>query len=319
MDLDKLPFPRRELLRYPDMYVTTKALSSTRGCPNTCTFCSAGIGLTKKYRKRSVESVVRELEQTPGKIAIFVDDNFGWDQEHAKALIRALIPLRLRWSASMSVNTLDDQELIELAAESGCFMIGVGLESISPSVIASIRKDKTNRPERYAEAINRLQKAGIITWGSFIVGFDEDNLQTFSSLVDFIQRTNLEMANVYTLIPYPGSVIYRQYEREGRLLHKDWRYYDPAGGSVVYQPKQMAPEELMDGYIRVIEELFSWKSILGRVIRADSWLSFGSLAALHLNIENHTTLPAEKAQAQSYKEAYLFPDLEASAAINYAQ
>jgi radical SAM superfamily enzyme YgiQ (UPF0313 family) len=305
MNLDLLPLPRRELIRHPEMYVTTKTISATRGCPNTCTFCAAGVGLIKKYRKRSVASVIQELEQVPGKIADFVDDNTGWDPEYFKALMRAMIPLRLRWSTAVNVSALEDQELIDLAAKSGCYSLGVGFESLSPEVLTSICKDKTNHPERYVEYIGRVQAAGMAAWGSFIIGFDGDTKETFKKLVEFINRTNLEIAYVQTLIPYPGSRIYRQYCDEGRLLHQNWSYYESANGPCVYLPKLMTPDELIDGYLEVQEAIYSWKSILGRLTRAKSFISFGTLAALYINMENHNGIGLQKAQAQKYREFLL--------------
>lgn len=302
MDLDALPFPRRELICNPDMYVTTKAISATRGCPNTCTFCAAGVGLVKTYRKRSVENVIRELEQVPGNLADFADDNTGWDTEYFKALMRAMIPLRLKWSTSISVNALEDSELIELAAKSGCYALGVGFESLSPKVLASVRKEKTNHPERYADCIRRVQEAGMVAWGNFIIGFDDDTKETIWELVDFINRTNLEVVCLSTLIPYPGSAIYKQYRQEGRLLHQNWRYYESADGPCVYIPKQMTLEELIDGYLELNEKVFSGKSILHRVIRSRSFPCFGTLAALHINIEGHRAVALQKAQAKKYKE-----------------
>lgn len=302
MDLDALPIPRRDLLKRPDYYVTTKVITATRGCPNSCTFCAAGAGLSKKYRKRKVENVVRELEQIPGKVAIFVDDNIGWDVEYAKELIRALIPLKLRWSGAVSANALEDQELIDLAAKSGCFMLGVGFESLSPTVLASIRKDKTNKPERYAAGIQRIQEAGMAVWGNFIVGFDDDDLNTFDQLVDFIHQTYIEIANIYTLIPYPGCLLYRQYDRSGRIFSKDWNYYDPVDGPCVYIPSQMSPNDLMDHYLCTLDKVFSINSFLGRLVKSKSWLSFGSLAALHLNLESRHCLPDQKARVRSFQQ-----------------
>ena len=302
MDLDALPFPRRELIRHPERYVTTKVISATRGCPNTCTFCAAGVGLIKKYRKRSVKKVIEELEQVPGKIADFVDDNTGWDKEYFKELLRAMIPLRLKWSTAVNVNTLEDQELVDLAAKSGCYSLGVGFESLSPEVLASICKERTNEPKHYAEYIRRVQAAGMAAWGSFIIGFDGDTKESLKELVDFINRTHLEIADVYTLIPYPGSVIYRQYRDQGRLLHQNWRYYESADGPCVYIPKQMTPDELIDGYLEVQEAIYSWKSIAGRLVRSKSFIGFGTLAAVHINMQNHRAIAQQKAQAQRYRE-----------------
>ncbi|MEW5871288.1 MAG: radical SAM protein [Chloroflexota bacterium] len=301
MDLDALPFPRRSILPHPEKYLTTKVLTATRGCPNTCTFCSAGVGLLKKYRKRSMESVIAELEQVPGKLAIFFDDNIGWEPEYAKALFRAMIPLHLRWYGELSANALDDPELVDLAAQSGCFMLGVGFESISPQVITSIRKTQTNHPERYAAQIRRLQNAGIVTWAGFMLGFDDDDLGSFSGLAEFIERVNLEIVSLYLLTPFPGSVLFRQYDRQDRLLHKDWGNYEPADGACVFLPKQMTPAQLMDNFLALQEQVYSLKAVLGRLRRSPTWFSMGSLAALHLNLESRSSLPELRKKMEAYK------------------
>lgn len=305
MNLDALPFPRREIIPHPEKYLTTKVLTATRGCPNTCTFCSAGIGLLKKYRKRSVAQVIAELEQVPGKLAIFFDDNIGWEPEYAKALFRAMIPLRLRWYGELSANALDDPELVDLAAQSGCFMLGVGFESISPQVITSIRKMQTNHPERYAEQIRRLQTSGIVAWAGFVLGFDDDDLSGFAALAEFVERVNLEIVSLYLLTPFPGSLLFRQYERQGRLLHKDWRHYEPADGACVFQPKNMTPAQLMDNFLALQEQIYSLKAVWGRLRRSPTWLSMGSLAALHLNLESRSSLPELRKKMEAYQRERL--------------
>jgi len=302
MNLDSLPFARRELIRRPDLYATTKVLSATRGCPNTCTFCAAGTGLVKTYRKRSVKNVIQELETVAGNVALFMDDNIAWEPEYAKDLFRAMIPLKLKWHGGLSVNALEDEELVKLAAESGCFMLGIGFESISPKVISSIRKEKTNHPGRYAELIKRAQQAGMVVFGGFIVGFDEDDLLVFDQLIDFINASRLDIASVYLLTPYPGSPLYRKYERENRILHKEWRYYEAVEGTCVYIPKQMSPVELMNNYVEVVERLFPYPSILKRAIQSKAFPCFGTLASLHLNFENHHAIKELKKQVRGYKD-----------------
>ena len=302
MDLDILPFPRREILRHPEMYWSTKALVATRGCPNTCTFCSAGIGLIKKYRKRSVEKIISELEMVPGKIVVFADDNLGWDPDYTKELFRAMIPLRIWWTGALSANALEDEELIDLAARSGCFLLGIGFESISPKVIESIRKTRTNQPSRYAENIKRVQDHGVGVWGNFVIGFDDDDKDTFHALRDFIEETHMEIPSVWTLIPYPGSVLYKKFDNEGRLLHKDWKYYDDATGTVVYTPKQMTSKELMDGYYNLQKSIYSKNSIFRRLFGTTSTPSLTTVFSFLLNMEFHQNIKDVKTQMHKYEE-----------------
>lgn len=303
-DLDSLPLPRRELIRQPEMYATLKVLNATRGCPNTCSFCSAGVGLLKKYRKRSVSSIVDELVRVPGKVAIFADDNIGWDLEYAKGLMRELVPLGIRWTGSISANAAEDPEFVELAAKSGCYLLSIGFESLSPEVIASIRKGDTNDPVRYPSLIRRLHKSGIAVQGNFIVGFDEDCPSAFDDLVGFFHETNLEVPWVSTLIPYPGSRLYQQYKKEGRLLHTDWSHYDTGAGQCVYLPQHIKVGDLMDGFLQVLARTYSIRGIVGRLGGTRTSLSAGLLATLHINMQYRKSISLRGSRLNQYRNRY---------------
>jgi len=142
----------------------------------------------------------------------------------------------------------------------------------------------------------------MVAWGNFIVGFDDDTKETFRELIDFINETNLEITDVIILTPYPGSVVYKQYKREQRLLHENWNFYEGSDGTGVYIPKQMTVEELMNGHLQVIEEVFAWKAIFRRMIRSKALFSFGILPALHLNIQSHKRVAIQKIQSEKYKD-----------------
>ena len=107
-----------------------------------------------------------------------------------------------------------------------------------------------------------LHDHGIQVNGSFVVGFDEDRRDCFATLAQWIEANRLECATFHILTPYPGTPLFRQMEREGRLLHRDWSRYDTA--HVVFQPKHLTPEELAHGYGWLYQRLFSTTSIWRR-------------------------------------------------------
>jgi radical SAM superfamily enzyme YgiQ (UPF0313 family) len=208
-------------------------------------------------------------------------------------LFRVLIPLNLLWVGEMSLSALEDEELLDLAAESGCMGLGLGFESLSTEVIASIRKHRTNQPARYKELVGRVHQRGIAIEGYLIIGFDEDGPDVFERLADFVYDCNIEAPGVNTLTPYPGTRIFRQYEHEDRLLHRNWALYDTAAGFVVYEPKQMSADELREGYLWTKERLFSPKSIVKRLICARTWKS--TPLSLHFNRQWRRSFQEEKA------------------------
>ena len=291
--LNSLPWPRREIVPDPERYLSMKVVIATRGCQNSCTFCSAGLALGKKYRTRNVRDVIDEISSVPGRFVFFADDNLGWDIAYAKELLRALTPLKVNWLGAITVSALEDIELVDLMAESGCLALDLGFESISSRVITAIKKHQTNDPDRYPLLIERIHSRGIPIFGNFMVGFDDDDQGVFGELIRFINDTCLEGPSVNVLMPYPGSSIFRQYEKERRLFHKDWTYYDTAGGYVVYQPRQMTPEELVNGYLRVTREIHTPGAFLRRVLGAGTLLSVGTLLGMQFNLQKRATVEAE--------------------------
>jgi radical SAM superfamily enzyme YgiQ (UPF0313 family) len=100
-----------------------------------------------------------------------------------------------------------------------------------------------------------------------VVGFDGDTKESFPRLAEWIEESQIECATFHILTPYPGTPLFRQLEAEGRLLHCNWDLYDTA--HVVFQPKQMTPEELLLGYDWLYRRLFSHTSIWRR--RPSDW------------------------------------------------
>jgi radical SAM superfamily enzyme YgiQ (UPF0313 family) len=98
--------------------------------------------------------------------------------------------------------------------------------------------------------------------GSFVFGFDHDRPDVFARTVAWIEEQRLECATFHILTPYPGTPLYRQFEAEGRLLHRNWDLYDT--GHAVFRPKHMSPDELEQGYAWSYQRLFSPTSIWRR-------------------------------------------------------
>lgn len=258
-DLD--PVPRRDLLPR-ESFLTTASLIATRGCHNRCGFCYlATDGLHIPYRVRDPQDVCRQLQTEDQPYAVFVDNNLGSRPEYLRALCRAMRPLRKIWSAAITLDITDDPGLVREMALSGCTGVFIGFETLTDENLAHARK-RTPKASDYARRVRILHEHGIQVNGSFVVGFDGDNKETFLRLAEWIEENRLECATFHILTPYPGTPLFRQFEAEGRLLHRDWEKYDTA--HVVFRPKQMTPEELLLGYDWLYRRLFSHASIWRR-------------------------------------------------------
>jgi radical SAM superfamily enzyme YgiQ (UPF0313 family) len=255
------PEPRRDLLPR-DSFLTTTSLVATRGCSNRCGFCYlATKGLQMPYRARDPEDIRRQFAADGQPYAVFIDNNLGAKPEYLRALCRALRPLEKIWSAAVTLDVTDDESLVREMALAGCTGVFIGFETLKDENLVSARK-RAPRAEDYARRIRLLRDHGIQVNGSFVVGFDGDGKDTFVAMADWIEANRLECATFHILTPYPGTPLFRQLEAEGRLLHRDWEQYDAA--HVVFQPKQMTPEELLLGYDWLYRRLFSHASIWRR-------------------------------------------------------
>jgi radical SAM superfamily enzyme YgiQ (UPF0313 family) len=255
------PMPRRDLLPR-DAFLTTSSVIATRGCHNRCGFCYLSTkGLHMPYRLRDVEQVVAEIEADGQSYAVFVDNNLGSRPEYLRALCKALSPLDIIWSAALTIDVTDDPTLVRDMALAGCTGVFIGFESLNVANLDAARK-RTPVPDDYARRVAVLHEYGIQVNGSFVLGFDHDGPDVFEKTVEWIETNRLECATFHLLTPYPGTPLFEQLEREGRVVHRDWRLYDTA--HVVFEPARMSAEQLQAGYEWCYRRLFSHRSIWRR-------------------------------------------------------
>ena len=255
------PAPRRDLLPR-EQFLTTSSLIATRGCHNRCHFCYLSTkDMHMPYQLRDVEQVVKEFVDNDSPYAVFTDNNLGSRPDYLGKLCDAFMPLNKIWSAAVSIDITDRPDIIRKMALSGCFGVFIGFESLNDESILNSGK-KSPLPEEYVKRIKIFHDNGIQVNGSFVFGFDHDGPDVFKKTADWVEANRLECATFHILTPYPATPLFEQYEKEGRILHKDWSLYDTS--HVVYQPKGMTAEQLQEGYEYVYRRLFSYKSIWKR-------------------------------------------------------
>ncbi len=255
------PPPRRTILPRHG-FLTTTSVIATRGCHNRCGFCYLSTdGLHMPYRMREVQQVVDEIAADAQPYAVFVDNNLGSRPEYLRALCQALRPLNKIWSAALTIDVTDDPTLVREMALAGCTGVFIGFESLNEGNLAAARK-RTAAPDDYARRVAILHRYGIQVNGSFVLGFDHDGPEVFEKTVAWIERNRLECATFHILTPYPNTPLYRELTEQKRILTHDWDRYDTA--HVVFQPKQMSVQQLLDGYAWCYRRMFSSASIWRR-------------------------------------------------------
>jgi len=261
VNLEGLPKPRRDLLT-PEAYVTINTVQTTRGCPHNCSFCSVTRFNGRTYRFRPIQEVIEEIETLPSPNVFIIDDNIFSHRERTRELFEALMPLRIRWGSQCTVSIARDLEMLDLAAKSGCIGLAMGLESFSRESLEGAHK-RFNDPDRFYKDIEAIKDAGIFIWGSFVLGFDEDDTAGLEKTIQMAKTSRLDFACFNFLTPLPGTVVYDKFEREDRLLNKNWANYNMA--NLVFQPSKVSAEVLEKKVKKAWLEFYSLKAVFHRL------------------------------------------------------
>jgi len=272
-DLQRLPKPRR------DLFPRTKGkgyipipigVETSRGCPYDCEFCSIGQTLGHQYRVRPVQEVIAEIESIDSPHLFFVDDALGLNRNVAKKLFTEMIPLRRRWLGQGTVSIAEDLELLRLMRRSGCLGLLIGFESVQKETQNEVKKIKNLRID-FHEAMRRFHGEGFGILGAFIFGFDYEKKDVFEQTLDFIMRSRMDCFELRILTPYPGTRLYKRLLSEGRLFVRDWwlRGYPP--DTLLFQPKGMTADELINGFAGLNRQAYSFGAITKRFFGMSPW------------------------------------------------
>jgi radical SAM superfamily enzyme YgiQ (UPF0313 family) len=267
-DLTASPVPVRSLLSREKYLLDL--VQTTKGCPFHCEFCSVYAFDGQKIRNRTVEQVIKEVEDVTHssakykkkKVIFFADDNFIANKQFTRELCSALAPHNINWMCQASVDISKEDDLLALMRESGCGAVFIGFESISKQNLATMHKGINLRYD-FLEAIKKIQSYGILVHASFIVGYDFDTPSAFDELTAFIQESHLLMPLINILTPFPGTQLFSRLEKEGRILHKDWTKFDAK--HVVFSPSSMSPAALSEGYMKIVKAVYSFDAIWKRL------------------------------------------------------
>ncbi|MCK9422856.1 MAG: B12-binding domain-containing radical SAM protein [Bacteroidales bacterium] len=235
------------------------AIQVSRGCPFNCDFCLVSRTFGQKMRYRDIDNVVEEIKAAPSSYFFFVDDNLTINKKYAKELMKAIIPLKISWGCMCSLDVATDDELLNLMAEAGCFNILVGFESLNPESLNESHKLHNRGGKIYQEAISKIHAAGIQINASFVVGFDNDNLDEFDRIFDFTLEHHLPNVNLHLLNAPPGTETHKKFKKEGRLLSCDPEL--GVGHFPTLHYMNMSQIAIFDKYMETIARLYSFDTI----------------------------------------------------------
>ncbi|MDR1524731.1 MAG: B12-binding domain-containing radical SAM protein [Tannerella sp.] len=254
-----LPPVRRDLIKR-ERYLVPNSLVVTRGCPHHCHFCykDAFFKGGKSFYIQKTDDALAEIERLPGRHLYFLDDHLLGDRHFAAALFDGMKGMNRVFQAAATVSSILDGDLIEKAAVAGLRSVFVGFETFSSEHLRPSNK-KQNLERDYTKAVMRLHGLGIMINGSFVFGLDNDDKDVFRRAVDWGVQNGITTATYHLLTPYPGTPLYQNMEKQGRLLTKNWNLYDTR--HVVYRSQGLTADELQHGYNWAYREFYSWRNI----------------------------------------------------------
>jgi radical SAM superfamily enzyme YgiQ (UPF0313 family) len=273
LDMDKVPIARHDLL--PSGY-RFGSIQISRGCPLNCSFCSVTAFNGGKYRFRPIDKIIEELKLIKEKYVLIVDDNLiGTKKEHAeraKELFGAMIKEKINkiWCTQVTINIADDDELLRLAAKSGCFGVFIGFESSTREGLEELNKKfNISRINGFSEAIRRIRSHGILVTGSFIMGLDVDGKGVGRQIANASMKYGVDFLNLLYMTPLPGTHLWNEMKSADRIaannFPEDWKYYTLIFPVARY--KNLSWEDMINENYEANSNFYSYRNISKRMIK----------------------------------------------------
>lgn len=243
-DLDDMPHPLHHLLpldtyRMPMIHGPFTFIVSSRGCPAGCTYCIKHVSYQFTTRLRSPEHIMEELRilKSLGMNNIHMyADLFTVSRDQVMGLCELLIEekLDIRWTCNSRVDYVDE-EMLQMMARAGNWLISWGIESGNEQILRHARKGAyTEKAER---ALTWARNAGIRNWGYFIIGLPGESEETIRQTIDFSKRLPLDIALFHVAAPYPGTPFFFEVIQNGWFRPGTrWEQVDMDKGTVLDYP-----------------------------------------------------------------------------------
>jgi radical SAM superfamily enzyme YgiQ (UPF0313 family) len=270
VSLTDSPVPRFELLKL-ERY-SNASLQFSRGCPYRCEFCDIIVMFGRRPRTKTTEQVGRELDalrQQNARRVFFVDDNLIGNRPQAKILLAFLADYQRRhgyafsFGTEVSLNLARDGEFLELMRAANFTWVFIGIETTDEASLKETKKMQKVGGD-ILQDVRRLYASGIDVLAGFIIGFDNDTLETFDRQRDFIVASGIQSAMIGLLHAMPRTPLFERMQREGRLRENDEQCNNTRVGTNI-TPKRMEYGAMVDRYERLYRELLGDEQIAMRI------------------------------------------------------
>jgi anaerobic magnesium-protoporphyrin IX monomethyl ester cyclase len=234
---------------------------SSRGCPYQCIFCADHLVHGRKFRFRSPENIIKEVEEIYKRGARdwdFVDDNFTLVSERVEKFCDLMITKglnkKMSWRCSNGIRVdRITPELLRKMKMAGCYMVSLGIESGNEEILNNMKKS-TNL-EKVKTAVRWCREAGIETRGLFMFGNLGENRRTMIDTINFAKSLDLDTATFHITIPFPNTDYWKIITKEGKIYPKSYRDYI-AYGNVIFQHGELDEETLIEMQKKAYKEFY---------------------------------------------------------------
>ncbi len=267
-DMTRVPAPRFDLLKM--RRYAFGSVQFSRGCPFQCEFCDIIVVFGRRPRLKTSPQIIAELEALRAQrlsIVFIVDDNLIGNKKAIKPLLGEVIAWQqaegypLTFFTEASLDLAEDPELMQLIVDANIQTVFIGIESPNEASLRETLKFQNVRPAgTMVERVRRVQQAGLDVWCGMIVGFDHDDASIFAAQREFLRESKVLHAMIGMLSAIPKTPLYDRLAAEGRLDLDDELEF---GTNVI--PLQMTREELRDGYLRLMQEVYDPDNYFARL------------------------------------------------------
>lgn len=263
-NLDALPYPDFSLIKGYKFPAMLMPLSTSRGCPFDCSFCSVTKIFGRKYRFRSAENVMKEVVSRNTNALFFCDDNFTAYPKRTRDLLDLMIKHKnINWSCQVRCDVTKNEGLLDLMSKAGCSVVCVGFESINTKTLQAY--DKKQTVEEIVGAIRSFHRKKIKIHGMFVLGSDDDNKKTIWDTFKFAVKQKIDTLQMTILTPFPGTKVHSDLDSEKRIFTRDWNLYD--GQHIVFTPKLLSARELQFNVVKAYVKFYSLSKSISLLLR----------------------------------------------------